>query len=95
LLGGGLSQAFGWRSTFIALTVFCALCGVALLALVRRETHQYYVLQKLARRDPDAAKGLAEWESVTSLKPTFDAPWVPLRWVVWWRCWRWRRQRDV
>lgn len=79
LLGGALSQAFGWRSTFIALTVFAALAGVVVFTLIRRETHQYFVLRKVARRDPSAAKGMQEWECVIGTPPVFNAPWVPLR----------------
>lgn len=82
LLGGALSQVWGWRSTFIALTVFAALTGVVIVALIRTETHQYFVLKKLAARDPDHAKGLQEWEGVISHPPVFSAPWVPLRWVA-------------
>lgn len=82
LLGGALSQVWGWRSTFIALTVFAALTGVVIVALIRKETHQYFVLKKLASRDPDHAKGLQEWEGVISHPPVFSAPWVPLRWVA-------------
>jgi predicted MFS family arabinose efflux permease len=82
LLGGALSQVWGWRSTFIALTVFAGLTGLVIVALIRKETHQFFVLKKLAARDPDHAKGLQEWEGVTSHPPVFSAPWVPLRWVV-------------
>jgi predicted MFS family arabinose efflux permease len=79
LLGGALSQAWGWRSTFIALTAFAGLCGLVVVALVRTETHQYFVIKRLAQQDPERAKGLQEWESVTSEPPVFSAPWVPLR----------------
>lgn len=79
LLGGALSQAWGWRSTFICLAVFAALAGLAVVALIRTETHQYFVLQRLAKKDPETAKGLVEWHSVTSQVPVFNAPWVPLR----------------
>jgi predicted MFS family arabinose efflux permease len=79
LLGGALSQAWGWRSTFICLAVFAALAGLAVVLLIRTETHQYFVLQRLAKKDPETAKGLTEWGSVTSQVPVFHAPWVPLR----------------
>lgn len=72
---------WGWRSTFIALTAFSALSGLVVLLFIRKETHQYFVLRRLAKQDPDAAKRMQEWESVTSQAPVFHAPWVPLRWV--------------
>lgn len=51
------------------------------MSLIRTETHQYFVLKKLAKSDPEGAKGLQEWDSVTSSPPVFSGPWVPLRWV--------------
>lgn len=79
LLGGALSQAWGWRSTFIALAIVAGVSGLIIAVLIRTETHQYFVLRKLAKREPESAKGLQEWESVNSHAPVFSAPWVPLR----------------
>lgn len=79
LLGGALSQAWGWRSTFIALTVIAGLSGLIIVALICTETHQYFVLKQLAKREPETAQRLQEWESVTSHPPVFSTPWVPLR----------------
>lgn len=80
VLGGALSQAWGWRSTFIALAAFTGLAGLAVVTLIRTETHQHFVLQRLAKTDREGAKGLQEWDAVTSTPPVFSAPWVPLRW---------------
>jgi predicted MFS family arabinose efflux permease len=81
-VGGGLSQVFGWRSVFFALAALCCLNGLALLLLMRHETHHYFVLKRLAKKDPDAARGMKEWNSVMAAPPRFQAPWVPLRLVV-------------
>lgn len=51
------------------------------MSLIRTETHQHFVLQRLAKSDPEGAKGLQEWDAVNSTPPVFSAPWVPLRWV--------------
>lgn len=79
LVGGGLSKAFGWRSTFAALGIFCFLLALALLVFVRHETHQFYVFQRLAKSDREAAESMVEWEAVTANPPKLDAPWMPLK----------------
>lgn len=79
LLGGALSQVWGWRSTFMALAAFAGLAGAAVMLLIRTETHQHFVLKRLAKDDPDAAKSMQEWDSVISHPPVFSAPWVPLQ----------------
>lgn len=78
-MGGGLCHAFGWRSTFAALAVLCFVFGLGLLLIVRRETHQYLMLQRLAKRDPNAATHIDEWDAVMPAPPTFAAPWVPIK----------------
>jgi DHA1 family bicyclomycin/chloramphenicol resistance-like MFS transporter len=35
LVGGGLSDAFGWRSTFVALAIFAAVALVGKLWVIR------------------------------------------------------------
>ena len=42
LIGGALSSAFGWRSTFIFLTVYSFLIFILVFTLIP-ETHQYFV----------------------------------------------------
>jgi predicted MFS family arabinose efflux permease len=44
-------QAFGWRSTFMALAAYGALAAVLILAFVP-ETHQFLVLRQLAQHKP-------------------------------------------
>lgn len=44
LVGGALSQALGWRSTFAAMAILGAVIDAALL-LFMEETHHYHVLQ--------------------------------------------------
>lgn len=79
LVGGGLSKALGWRSTFAALAVLCFLFALALLLVMRQETHQRFVLLKLARCDPDKAAHITEWNTVMDVPLKFHAPWIPLR----------------
>lgn len=78
-MGGALSQAFGWRSTFAALAIMCFILGLALASIMRRDTHQYFVLQRLAKTDPDTAEQLFEWDSVMATAPKFVAPWMPIK----------------
>jgi multidrug resistance protein len=82
LLGGVLSQVWGWRSTFICLVVFCGGVVAPLLAVLVPETHQYMVVKRLSKRDPTAAKQLVEAEVILSRRPTFAAPWVPLKYLI-------------
>eukprot|EP00879_Flechtneria_rotunda_P011779 GHRR01012306.1.p1 GENE.GHRR01012306.1~~GHRR01012306.1.p1 ORF type:complete len:533 (+),score=148.56 GHRR01012306.1:152-1750(+) len=82
LLGGVLSQVYGWRSTFICLTVFCGGIIVPLLLVLIPETQQYIVVNRLSKTDPVAFKAIAEAEHIMSNKPKFVAPWVPLRYLL-------------
>eukprot|EP00878_Enallax_costatus_P011335 GHUV01011836.1.p1 GENE.GHUV01011836.1~~GHUV01011836.1.p1 ORF type:complete len:533 (+),score=142.22 GHUV01011836.1:700-2298(+) len=82
LLGGVLSQVWGWRSTFICLVVFCGGVVAPLLAVLVPETHQYRVVRTLSRTDPAAVKLIAEAEGILSRRPTFAAPWVPLKYLT-------------
>lgn len=59
LLGGVLSQLFGWRSTFICLTVFCGAIVFPLLMVLVPETHQYRVVRRMNKADPAAVKQIA------------------------------------
>lgn len=78
VLGGGLSDAFGWRSTMISLAVFGGLVTVMIAALVP-ETHQYIVLDRLQKKDPVAAGRIKEKEAIEQEPLVFHAPWVPLK----------------
>ncbi|KAF6260879.1 major facilitator superfamily domain-containing protein [Scenedesmus sp. NREL 46B-D3] len=80
LLGGGLSGAFGWRSTFMALAAYGALAAALILACVP-ETHQYFVLRRLAQRKPAAAQAVKEREAIEAEPPVLHAPWVPLKYL--------------
>jgi MFS family permease len=79
--GGGLSDAFGWRSTMICLAAFGGLAALVIAVCVP-ETHQYLVLQRLAKQDPDSADGIQEKEAIEGEPPVFHAPWVPLRYLI-------------
>uniref|UniRef100_A0A383WNZ1 Major facilitator superfamily (MFS) profile domain-containing protein n=1 Tax=Tetradesmus obliquus TaxID=3088 RepID=A0A383WNZ1_TETOB len=82
LLGGVLSQVWGWRSTFICLTVAAGAIIFPMLMLVVPETHQYRVVRRLSKADPAAAKRIAEAEAILSHPLVFSAPWVPLKFLV-------------
>ncbi|KAF6254077.1 major facilitator superfamily domain-containing protein [Scenedesmus sp. NREL 46B-D3] len=82
LLGGVLSQVWGWRSTFICLTVAAGAIVLPLLLVVVPETHQYRVVRRLSKVDAAAAKHIVEAEAILSQPPVFLAPWVPLKYLV-------------
>jgi predicted MFS family arabinose efflux permease len=71
-------QAFGWRSTFMALAAYGALAAVLILAFVP-ETHQFFVLRQLEQHKPAAAQAMKERETIQAELPVFQAPWVPLK----------------
>lgn len=73
LLGGVLSQVWGWRSTFICLTVFCGVIVAPLLLLVVPETHQYRVVRSLSKKDLQAVQQMAGRCGVVST--TYHAYW--------------------
>ncbi|KAI8471878.1 MAG: major facilitator superfamily domain-containing protein [Monoraphidium minutum] len=76
LIGGALSQALGWRSTFVAVAVYGALVLVLLLTFMR-ETHHHYVLKHIRSTQGDAAAhSIRECSSIA--RPKLDAPWRPL-----------------
>jgi predicted MFS family arabinose efflux permease len=80
ILGGALSQAFSWRSTFIAIAMYAAVIILPMLAFLP-ETHHYKKLQKLQKADPDAAATVQEREAIFETPPVFKAPYYPLQ--VW------------
>jgi MFS family permease len=73
VIGGALSAALGWRSTFVFLAVFCGAVG-ALLLLFLPETHQYYTLKQLSIKDPDMLQQIAEAPKILAAKPVFRLP---------------------
>uniref|UniRef100_A0A383VQ82 Major facilitator superfamily (MFS) profile domain-containing protein n=1 Tax=Tetradesmus obliquus TaxID=3088 RepID=A0A383VQ82_TETOB len=85
LLGGFISQYFGWRATFIALALFSALI-IPMVALALPETMQYKRLAALRAKDPAAAAALTEAREIAASRPVFRPPWVAMAVVF---------QRDV
>eukprot|EP00775_Hariotina_reticulata_P004208 gene4208-4457_t len=79
LLGGALSQYFGWRSCFIALAAFGVAIVLPLLVLVVPETHQWLVLQRMSSEEQSNIK---ERDDILSSPPVLHAPWVPLRYML-------------
>jgi MFS family permease len=78
ILGGALSQAFSWRSTFIAIAMYAGVIILPLLAFLP-ETHHYRKLQKLQKADPAAAATVQEREFIFETPPVFKAPYYPLQ----------------
>jgi MFS family permease len=80
LIGGGLSQALGWRSTFVAMALCGGLVFVSLLFYMQ-ETHHFHVLTRIRTiHGESAAAALAEAGDIK--KPTFARPWTPLRYLL-------------
>lgn len=77
-MGGALSEAYGWRATFVFLAIFCGAVG-ALLFLFLPETHQYLTLQRLSVKDPDRVQQIHEADKILAVKPVFHLPWTVLR----------------
>jgi multidrug resistance protein len=77
LIGGGLSGAFGWRSTFICLTILSFVILVMMFFLVP-ETHQYFVKERFHKANPNKRITDAEPNN----KPSLEAPWKPLTFLA-------------
>jgi len=77
LLGGALSQWFGWRYLLRCPAAFGGAVVLPLLVLVVPETHQWFVLQQMT---PQQQSSIKEREEILSAPPVMHAPWVPLRW---------------
>ena len=73
LIGGSLSNAFSWRSTFIFLTILSTIALIVVFLLVP-ETHQYFVKERYNKAHPKKLITDAEPNEM----PTFKAPWKPL-----------------
>jgi predicted MFS family arabinose efflux permease len=80
LVGGALSAAFGWRSTFLLLAALCGLLG-ALLCAFLPETHQHFTLKRLSDKDPARVASMPEAACVLAAKPHFQPPWAVLRYL--------------
>lgn len=74
LIGGGLAQALGWRSTFAALAIFSAAAAAAQL-LFLEETHHWFARERVRRLQGDAAAAALREEIHA---PRFDPPYAPL-----------------
>jgi predicted MFS family arabinose efflux permease len=85
LLGGFISQYFGWRAVFIALALLSALT-IPMIACALPETMQYKRLARLRAKDPAAAAELKEAPEIAASRPVFRPPWVAVAVVF---------QRDV
>jgi MFS family permease len=82
VFGGALSQAFGWRSTFICLAVFCGAVVVPLLAVLVPETHQFKVLRSLQKQQPGVTLKIMEAETILNAKPVLQGPWVAVGYLL-------------
>ncbi|CAF3810282.1 unnamed protein product [Rotaria sp. Silwood1] len=77
LIGGALSEKFGWRSTFVLLSAFSFLVALCIQILLP-ETHQYIAMQRFEQQHPN--KRIQEHENQS--KPHFQQPWLALRFLV-------------
>ena len=59
LVGGGLAQAFGWRSTFMLLAALAAPLILLALASLRHETHHWFARRRLRAAAKSAAAAAA------------------------------------
>jgi MFS family permease len=74
VMGGAISEAFGWRATFVFLAIFCGVLGILLL-LFLPETHQFYTVSRLAAKDPARVEQIAEAPKILAMNPVFHLPW--------------------
>ncbi|CAF1004946.1 unnamed protein product [Rotaria magnacalcarata] len=77
LIGGPLSQAFGWHSTFIFLSIF-SFCVLLIMLIVVPETHQYFVKEHFHKANP--TKHIVDAQP-NELMP-FRKPWQPLTYLT-------------
>jgi MFS family permease len=77
LIGGALSDALGWRSTFVLLSILSFVILVVVFFLVP-ETHQYFVKEKFQKANHN--KRIIDAEP--SNKPIFRKPWLPLTFLA-------------
>lgn len=81
LLGGVLSQNYGWRSTFICLAVFAGAVVLPLLVIVVPETLQYHVVRNMSRSDMTIVDSIVEAPGILQAKPKLTGPWAPLKFL--------------
>ncbi|CAF3367619.1 unnamed protein product [Rotaria socialis] len=77
LIGGPLSQAFGWHSTFIFLSIF-SFCVLLIMLIIVPETHQYFVKNRFHKANP--TKCIIDAQP-NELMP-FRKPWQPLTYLA-------------
>ncbi|CAF3638214.1 unnamed protein product [Rotaria sp. Silwood1] len=73
LIGGPLSQVFGWRSIFMFLSIL-SFCVLVIMLVIVPETHQYLVKERFHKANPT--------KRITDAEPNemipFQKPWKPL-----------------
>lgn len=80
LIGGALSTALGWRSTFLFLAAFCGLFGTVLYIFLP-ETRQHLTLVQLSDKDPAHLAVIVEAPKILAAKPVFQPPWAVLKYI--------------
>eukprot|EP00026_Physarum_polycephalum_P007174 Phypoly_transcript_07231.p1 GENE.Phypoly_transcript_07231~~Phypoly_transcript_07231.p1 ORF type:complete len:483 (+),score=54.48 Phypoly_transcript_07231:159-1607(+) len=72
IIGGFMSGAKGWRSTFLLLIVLAVITAIGMIFFLR-ETHQYHTLRKVEKKNPTRAAAVQDY---TQLKtpPVFISP---------------------
>ena len=73
VIGGPLSYAFGWRSTFIFLTI-CSFIAIVVTIFLIPETHQYFAKEHFHKTNPN--KRIIDAQPTE--KPSFEKPWKSL-----------------
>ena len=73
VIGGPLSYAFGWRSTFIFLTI-CSFIAIVVTIFLIPETHQYFAMEHFHKTNPN--KRIIDAQPTE--KPSFEKPWKSL-----------------
>ncbi|CAF1565359.1 unnamed protein product [Adineta ricciae] len=76
LIGGPLSDTFGWRSTFVFLVICSFVVLVAMLIFVP-ETHQHFVQERFHKDNP--SKRIID--AIYNKKPRFEKPWKSLTYL--------------
>jgi multidrug resistance protein len=81
LVGGALSNRFGWRSIFVTIAIMAAVCFSTILIFIP-ETHHYLFVKRLSnpkkqlKNMNDKTKPITIIEANTISKPRFVPPWV-------------------
>eukprot|EP00026_Physarum_polycephalum_P012130 Phypoly_transcript_12405.p1 GENE.Phypoly_transcript_12405~~Phypoly_transcript_12405.p1 ORF type:complete len:360 (+),score=50.39 Phypoly_transcript_12405:23-1081(+) len=78
IVGGFLSGAKGWRSTFLLLIVL-AVVAVIVMILFLRETHQFHTLTKVEKKDISRASAILDYEKLKNTPPVFISPWHTIK----------------